>query len=82
MTRALIEEADLVLAMERVHLREVRELFPGEEKILLLSDFASERNHGRDIADPYGLSPAHYRASCEEIRECVEGLVRFLGRGR
>jgi protein-tyrosine phosphatase len=79
--RALVEEADLILVMERSHLQEIHHLFPGEkEKMLLLSEFASERNRGRDIADPYGLSPAHYRASCEEIRECVEGLIHFLRR--
>ena len=78
-TRALVEEADLVLAMTRAQLQELHALFRNEEeKFRLLSDFALGRNRGRDITDPYGLTPAYYRVSCEEIRECVEGLIRFL----
>lgn len=81
-SRDAFEAADLVLVAERFHVAELRDLFPGDDgKIVLLSEFASGRHRGREIADPFGLPLAHYRASLEEIRECVEGLVQSLTGG-
>ena len=78
-TRDAFEAADLVLVAERFQAAELGGLFPGDAgKIRLLSDFAAARHRGREIADPFGLPLAHYRTSLEEIRECVEGLVRAL----
>jgi protein-tyrosine-phosphatase len=67
--------------MEPAQREELLALFGNEaEKIHLLSDFASGSRKGAEIADPYDRSIAHYRDTLEEIRESVEGLIRFLHR--
>lgn len=78
-SREVFEASDLVLVVERFQASELRDLFPRDAgKIRLLSEFAAGRHRGREIADPFGRSLPHYRSSLEEIRECVEGLVRRL----
>ena len=78
-SRDVFEASDLVLVVERFQASELRALFPGgADKIHLLSDFATGPHRGREIADPFGRSLPYYRASFEEIRECVAGLLRHL----
>jgi protein-tyrosine-phosphatase len=70
-----------VLAAEASHADEIRASHPAAaHKVRLLSEFATPAHRGRDIGDPYGRTPGHYRTSFEEIRECIEGLVRALAR--
>jgi protein-tyrosine-phosphatase len=78
-TRAAFEKADLVLVMAPFHREELQAFFGRETgKIRLLSEFASGKRRGAEIADPFTLSVAHYRDTLEEIRESLEGLIRFL----
>ncbi len=78
-SREIVETSDLVLVAERCQFAELRALYPGNaDKVRLLSEFAAGRHRGREIADPFGRPLPYYRASLEEIRECVEGLVRRL----
>lgn len=81
-TRAAFEKADLVLVMAPFHGEELRAFFGDETgKIRLLSEFASGKGKGAEIIDPFTRSVAHHRDSLEQIRESLQGLIRFL-RGR
>jgi hypothetical protein len=53
-------------------------LFSGDATRSAFSDFATDPHRGHEIADPFGRTLPYYRASFEEIRECVAGLLRLL----
>ena len=79
-SRDAFVQADLVIVMERGHREALRSLYGEEEgEIRLLSDFTGGKSRGGDIADPFELSIAHYRASLDQIREAISGLLRYLG---
>lgn len=74
----MVDEADLILAMEESHLETIREWFgPDAAKLRLLGDFHPEEP-GVEIPDPYGKPVRHYRKVLEQIRQCAHGLVRQL----
>ena len=79
-SRDAFSKADLVIVMERGHREALNSLY-GEEKgkIRLLSDFTGGNSRGGDIADPFEQSIARYRASLDQLREGVSGLLRYLG---
>jgi protein-tyrosine-phosphatase len=66
LTRELIDRADLVLAMGERHLTRVAEL-GGAGKAFLLTDFASNGERARGVADPFGGDLAAYRATFSEL---------------
>jgi len=76
-TRELIAEADLVLAMTPHHVEALRLAFPeAADRIHLLAEMAGE-THG--IADPYGLSLSAYRATASELdRLLAAGYDRIV----
>lgn len=68
-TKELIAEADLVLAMTPHHVEALRLAFPeAADRIHLLAAMAGE-THG--VADPYGLSLAAYRATANELERLI-----------
>lgn len=74
----MVDDADLILAMEENHLETIREWFrPEGAKLRLLGDFHPEEP-GMEIPDPYRKSVRHYRKVLERIRQCTDGLVRHL----
>ncbi len=76
---AMLEEADLVLAMTPQHVAALRLLSTDRsEKIRTLLGYAYDAPDLEGIADPYGQSMAVYRASMRRIFECVDRLVRHL----
>lgn len=70
LTRALIEEHDLVFAMGPHHLERI-EALGGEGKAFLLADFASHGASHRPISDPMGSDLDVYRATYEELEREV-----------
>jgi protein-tyrosine-phosphatase len=78
LTRDLVEDADLVLAMGERHLARVAEL-GGAGKAFLLTDFASHGERARGVADPFGGDLAAYRATFaeldHEVRRALDRLV-------
>ena len=76
---AMVEEAELVLAMTPQHAATVRRLVenPGEG-IDALPEYASGIL-GEGIPDPYGLTMAAYRSTLRQIYEQVERVVGRLG---
>lgn len=78
LTRALLDDADLVLTMGPSHLAAVREL-GGERKAALLSDYATYGESQRPVSDPIGGELPVYRATFEELHRLVQrALDRWL----
>ena len=74
LSRELVEEADLILAMTEGHLRVINQRFPeAKEKVQLLNSFGP--GPAADVADPFGLSADAYRHTRDEL---VQALGDFL----
>ena len=81
LTRELIDQADLVLAMGDRHLARVEEL-GGAGKSFLLTDFASHGEWARGVADPFGGDLVAYRTTFAELeREVRRALDRLVPSG-
>lgn len=64
-----LEEAGLVLTMERWHKEEVVRIDPGAKgKVFTLAEFAGEEE---DIADPFGSPLEVYRRCAAELRRLI-----------
>jgi protein-tyrosine-phosphatase len=68
LTRDLVRNADLILAMGPHHLERI-EALGGGGKSYLLSDFASRGASIRAISDPIGMELDVYRATADELEE-------------
>ena len=80
LTRELLEAADLILVMQKLHMEEVRKLCPSRtEHTLLLTEL--EGNPGADtqeIADPCGGSEDVYEQCLTQIQRSLEKGIGFL----
>ncbi len=76
-TRALISEADLVLAMTRQHVEALGAAFPAHgHKVYLLSEMTGQT---RDVGDPYGGSRQQYAHTAKELEQLIEnGYQRIV----
>ncbi len=74
-----VDEAGIILVMERAHRRELARLFPDEtERVHLLSEFhpsVSDPARAPDIFDPIGLPVEDYRRCFALVRVCIDALV-------
>jgi protein-tyrosine-phosphatase len=78
LTRALVRDADLVLAMSPHHIERI-EALGGTGKSWLLADFASHGASARAISDPIGGDLAIYRLTADELEhEIRRALDRWL----
>lgn len=76
LTEDMVDEADKIIVMEKIHREEIVSKYPDvEEKVYLLKSF-SGIGPDEQIKDPYGLSSYHYRLCFAEIYMAVEGLVK------
>lgn len=76
LTRALVEDADLILAMSPAHLGRVEDL-GGSGKAFLLPAFAGDPDT-REVGDPYGGGVASYRHTFRELSRLMDGVQRRL----
>lgn len=77
-TRALIADSALILAMASPHLEALQKTYPdATERMRLLRSFdpAAKRP---DIADPCGGSIEDYRTCARLMRAAIPGLIHFL----
>lgn len=65
-TREIVTEADLILAMGPHHLEAV-EVLGGEGKAFLLSDYASRGGSRAPVSDPFGGDLDVYRSTWAEL---------------
>ena len=80
LTREMIEDADLILVMEKSHTIFIRNYFPrGKHKTHLLKTFPSE-DYEDEVYDPIGGDLTIYRSCVEEldreIRRVLPEIIR------
>lgn len=81
LTRDIVEDADLLLAMGPHHLERI-EALGGTGKAHLLTAYASHGHDVRAITDPFGGDLEAYRSAADELEREVEGAVNRLAAGR
>ena len=78
LTREIVRDANLILAMGPQHLNTAKRL-GGEEKSFLLSQYAAEGGSDRAIRDPFGGDLEAYRSTADDLEAQVKlALDRFL----
>jgi len=75
-TRAMVEDADLILTMGSHHLERV-EALGGAGKSFLLTAYPS-RTSGRSISDPIGAELDVYRVTADELEEEIRRVLDRL----
>lgn len=74
----MIRSADLVLAMERYHIKRINDLLFFRCKYAsMLGTFAATRENP-EIEDPYGLPFGAYQSCAREIVACLPGLIDHI----
>ena len=81
-SEAMLEEAELVLAMSPRHVAALNRNFSNlsDNKLHTLPEYASGVSSEEGIPDPYGHTITAYRASVRQLLECVECVVERLER--
>ena len=74
-TRAEIEGADLVIAMEDIHLRQMTALAPGAVNIRLLTDFDPSAAPGSGVPDPWYGTAAGFEDTLKTIEGAIPGVL-------
>lgn len=74
LSRDLVREADLVLAMAPHHLERI-EALGGAGKAYLLSDYASHGASTRPISDPIGAELDVYRETADELEQEIRKVL-------
>jgi protein-tyrosine-phosphatase len=74
LSRDLVRDADLILAMGPHHLERI-EALGGAGRAFLLADFASRGASSRAISDPVGMELDVYRATADELEEEIRRVV-------
>ena len=78
LTRDLVTQAELILAMGPHHLEQV-EALGGERKAHLLTSYASHGSNQAPVSDPFGGDLDVYRATYDELeRELTRMFDRLL----
>jgi len=81
LTRAMAEEADLIVAMEPSHLRKLRRLSAdGRRRAILLGAILLGEGEKLSTPDPYGKPPELFARCFEKIDSAVERLHERLNR--
>jgi low molecular weight protein-tyrosine phosphatase len=74
-TEVQIESADLVVAMENLHLRRVLELAPHPSRVCLLTEFDPAAVPGSGVPDPWFGSQADFYTTLTAIEAAMPGLL-------
>jgi protein-tyrosine-phosphatase len=74
LSRDLVREADLILAMGPHHLERI-EALGGAGRSYLLSDYASHGASSRPISDPIGAELDVYRATADELEAEIRKVL-------
>ncbi len=79
LSKSLVDQADLILAMSRPHLGRVREL-GGGSRAHLLGEYAGLIGSQAEVGDPYGGAVEEYRATLRELALMTPAvLARIVG---
>lgn len=78
LTREMIKSADLIVAMEKEHLKEIKRLRGwGKTTACLIGEFGLPTGD-KEIADPIGEPIPVYQACIERLRPCIDGIIEWL----
>jgi protein-tyrosine phosphatase len=77
-TRREIEAADLVLAMEDIHLTKMRAIAPGADNLRLLTEFDPDAAPGQGIDDPWYGPEAGFERTLASVEAAIPGLLDHL----
>ncbi len=77
-TRDEIESADLVLAMEDIHVRKMLAIDPGATNLRLLTDFDRDAEPGSGIDDPWYGSAAGFERTLASVEAAVPGVLDHI----
>ncbi len=79
-TRQMLNQADLVLVMERLHESHLLQMAPQiKNRLYLLREFADSRPDEKlDIPDPIGKSVDYYRQTFATIKQAVDKVAAIL----
>jgi protein-tyrosine phosphatase len=74
------ERFDLILAMDRGHLRELQRRCPPDrrERIRLMRDFERPGGRGQDVPDPYYSGEEAFEEVFDLLEGCCRGLLEEL----
>ncbi|MBW1766802.1 MAG: hypothetical protein JRJ65_07085 [Deltaproteobacteria bacterium] len=76
-TKEDMDWADLILVMEKDHVRMIEKSWPEiNSKVELLGNLISESPSADDIIDPFGESLYHYRLAQSQITLAIRSLVK------
>jgi protein-tyrosine phosphatase len=80
--RGIVDDADLIVAMEQDQVQRIGEQYPAAAtKVRLLKSYLSGQGAGQetgDVKDPYRLSLFQYRLCFAEISLAVEELIKCI----
>lgn len=71
-----IAGADLVIAMEDVHVRMMRDLAPEASNVSLLTDYDPDAEPGTGVPDPWFGSPEGFLVTIESIEAAMPGILQ------
>lgn len=74
LTKKLVEESDLILAMSRPHLARVREL-GGGGRAHLIGEYAGMTGDHAEVPDPYGGELEEYRATLRTLEALAPAVI-------
>ena len=74
-TRDEIESADLVIAMEDIHIRKMLALAPGATNLSLLTDYDPAAEPGSGVPDPWYGTAAGFYGTLEAVEAAIPGVL-------
>jgi len=79
LTKALVDESDIILVMEQIHEDRVLHLAPeAKNRLFLLKEFAKINDSNLNIADPIGGSREFYQQIFSTIKDAAERISRLI----
>jgi len=79
---AEIESADLVVAMEDIHVRKMLAMDPGATNLSLLTDYDPAASPGSGVPDPWYGSPAGFYGTLASVEAAMPGVLDAVRRLR
>lgn len=81
LTREVVAGADLLMVMDPVHRRRIRERFAGVNRaVVILGDLDPQWIDGRVIPDPAGYPEEAFERTYAQIARCVRALALVIGK--
>ena len=73
-----IAAADLVIAMEDIHIRKMLAVAPGSTNLSLMTDYDPNAEPGSGVSDPWYGSPAGFYGTLKAIEAAMPGILHRI----